>query len=183
MTCTRKISKPMLIWLCVNGLVLLWLFARIVLRLRLVYWIDKPIGMAIAIGVLLGIFVGWCMLGLRILFRRSKTLGMITSILYAGAVMVLIAFLVPAMILWLGMASSAEWEITYSITPEGLSIVEVFGGDAVATSRGPYHAAYPMVCKGYTVMYGSIFTTIDLRRINYDPPGPDRPLPDPTRRL
>ena len=146
----KKQSRPMLVWLGVNGLVLLWMLARYALRLRLVFWHDKPAAFTIMItGAWAIVLLGWCVLGLRKLFRHSKALGTAMSILLAVAVTALALFLVPAMILGLGMASSAEWRVDYFGSPEGQSrVVTFFGGDAGATSAGPHYEAYPMVCRG-----------------------------------
>jgi len=47
------------------------------------------------------------------------------------------------------MAASIEWVTAYYTSPESTNTVVIFwGGDAGATTRGPYYAAYPMVFKG-----------------------------------
>jgi len=169
----EAMKKPMMtmwVWLGFNGLVLLWMLARYALRLRLLFWHDKPVMFAIIItGAWAIMFLGWCVLGLRRLFRRSKALGAAMSILLAASVTALAFFLVPAMILGLGMASSAEWRADYYDSPDGQNTVVVFfGGDTGATSAGPYYSAYPMVCRGvYRYDQGNVTSCV---LADYKPP-------------
>jgi len=143
----RSISKPMLAWLGFNGLVLLWFVIR--LRFRLVFWYDKWYFFAIIIGVVLILFFSWSILGLFWLLQRSKVLCVIASLLPAAVAVFTVAFLLPGMVLGLGMLAYTEWKTDYFTSPEETNTIVVFwGGDAGATTRGPYYAAYPMVCKG-----------------------------------
>jgi len=164
----RNISKPRLAWLGFNGLVLLWFVIR--LRFRLVFWYDKWYLTAIVVGVSLIIFFGWCILGLFWLFQRSKVLGIIASILSVAAAGFCVIVLLPSMVLGLGMAASAEWRTEYFDSPEGTNTLVVFwGGDAGATTRGPYYAAYPMICKG-VYRYSKDNETERTDSLEYVPP-------------
>lgn len=145
----RNISKPMLAWLGFNGLMLLWFMISVVLRYRLVSWHGKWYSFAIIIGVVLVLFFGWSIMGLLWLLQRSKILCMIASLLPAAVAVFTIAVLLPGMLLGLGMLAYTDWKTDYFTSPEGTNTIVVFwGGDAGATTRGPYYAAYPMVREG-----------------------------------
>ena len=173
----KKISKPMLAWLCFNGLVLLWILGTLVfgiaLRVRLVFWYDKQaILLAITVGALMAVLIGWCILGLRWLFRLSKLLGAGLSVLLTAAALPTAYFLTAAMVLGLGIASIGEWEITYFNSPENRNtLVVFFGGDMGASTSGPFYAAYPMVCKGvYRYEKGNSLPRFDYPSASYVPP-------------
>jgi len=139
----------MLVWLGFNGLVLLWFLVSQVLRLRLVFWYDKWYSAAILVVVLLTVFFGWSILGLLWLLPRSKILCAIASLLPGAVAVFSVVVILPGMVLGLGLLSFVEWRTNYYSSPEGTNSIVVFwGGDAGAVSRGPYYAAYPMVCKG-----------------------------------
>jgi len=163
----------MLAWLGFNGLVLMWFVFGVVLRFRLVFWYDKWYYTAIIIGVALIIILGWSILGLLWLYQRSKVLCMIASLMPAIVVGFAVTILLPGMILGLGMLASAEWRTDYFPSPEGTNTVVVFwGGDAGATTKGPYYTAYPMVCKGvYRYNKGNQTERIPLSFDEYIQPG------------
>jgi len=163
----------MLAWLGINGLVLLWFVFRVVLRFRLVFWYDKWYYIVIIAGVALFLFFGWSILGLLWLYQRSKVLCMIASIFPAMVAGFAVTILLPGMFLGLGMLSSAEWKTEYYDSPEGTNTIVVFwGGDAGATTKGPYYAAYPMVCKG-VYRYNKENSTERTAYLEYIPPDID----------
>ena len=168
----RSVSKPMLVWLGFNGLVLLWFLVSQVLRLRLVFWYDKWYSAAILIVVLMVVFFGWSILGLLWLLPRSKILCAIASLLPGAVAVFLVVVMLPGMVLGLGMASSAKWRTDYFLSPEGTNTAVVFfGGDAGATTRGPYYAVYPLVCKGvYRYSKGNETERVPLSFYEYIPP-------------
>jgi len=144
----------MLVWLGFNGLVLLWFVGNLVfgtaLRYRLVFWYGKwHFIVAMVIGALLIIIVGWGIAGLRRVFRRSKKLGGAAAVIWGVVAAALTGVAALVMTLGIMMGIHIEWRTDYFPSPEGTNTAVVFfGGDAGATTGGPYYAAYPMVCRG-----------------------------------